>query len=488
MDAQQRQKPKTNAMSGKNWLLHIPRFPDNLPWGLLELRNIFEKNNIHCDIIDINHEIYKSFFNTPFWVSIDSFGVMNRGKIPLYKIARLFNRTLNCVKPKDNVFLSVFSTESRSWALLFAVLLRKWFDVKIFMGGAGIYAPGESEHESEWADYILRLNLADAIFLNHTDETMQQAIDCNFNIQGKIFKESATYPKLGHLPVHITQDPIEEKRVYDSIYYREDLEHPALQDDLLGIEWAFKIHSTLGCVKRCTFCDVPVTQRWVMRDAEEVVAEVKYYYETTGRTHFFMGDSTCNGSTSQWMKVLEGLYKLQQQIGKPIYWNSQFAIKPHNRVSEEQIELMAATNFMCSVGMDHPSDSVLHHMRKKYTWEDCLWHIDMFEKYNVWIRDCLWITGYPTETEQDFEEYNKLFDRLKHSHTFVSNIANVCYINRNSPLLEIVDIDWHNPNYWTSGELTHSMRLQRKRILDDQFAQVGKQKYKYIDSYRRAMR
>ena len=40
-------------MSGKNWLLHIPRFPDNLSWTVLELKNIFDNNNKHCEIIDI---------------------------------------------------------------------------------------------------------------------------------------------------------------------------------------------------------------------------------------------------------------------------------------------------------------------------------------------------------------------------------------------------------------------------------------------------
>jgi len=182
------------------------------------------------------------------------------------------------------------------------------------------------------------------------------------------------------------------------------------------------------------------------------------------------------------------MYKLQQEIG-PIYWNSQIAVKPANRSSEEQFELMGKTNFHASPGMDHCSDRVLYDMKKNYTWEDVLYYIDMFSKHDVWVRDCLWIVGYPTETEQDYLEYNKLINRMESAkHTFVSQVVNVCYINRNSPLANLVDIDWNDPNKWSSGTLTSEIRLERKRLLDNEFIRLGKLKYKLNDTYKRALR
>jgi len=487
--AQQKQKPKTNAMSGKNWLLHIPRFPDNLSWTVLEIKNIFDRNNHHCDIIDINHKIYKEFFNTPQWENIDNFGIMNKGNIPLFKIARILLNSLKHIEPNDRIFINVFSTESRSWCELFCAIIRKFHSNKIYIGGNGVYAPGESEDTSEWADYLLDYKLVDAVFLNQADETLADALSSNFNIKGKIYKVSKKFPALGFLPLELVNDPIKNQRVYDSAYIREDLDHPALQGELLDIEWAPKIHFTLGCVKQCTFCDIPVLQPWVMRDVQEVLDEFKHYVTTTGKRHFFLGDSTINGSTSAWMRLLEGMYKLQQEIG-PIYWNSQIAIKPQNRTSEDQFELMHKTNFHASPGIDHCSDRILHHMKKKYTWEDALYWIDQFTKHNVWIRDCLWIVGYPIEREADFLEYNKLIERLQFKHTFVSNIVNVCYINRNSPLLELVDIDWNDPNCWTSKveHSTQQIRLSRKEKLDQEFEKIGKLKYKIRDTYKRALR
>src|SRR5210317_441042 len=106
-------------MSGKNWLLHIPRFPDNLSWTVLELKNIFDNNNSSCRIIDLNHKIYKQFFNTKHWENIDDFGIMNKGTIPLFLIVRLVIKELSSVQKTDTIFITVFSTESRSWCELF---------------------------------------------------------------------------------------------------------------------------------------------------------------------------------------------------------------------------------------------------------------------------------------------------------------------------------------------------------------------------------
>jgi len=483
-----KQKPNTNAMSGKNWLLHIPRFPDNLSWTVLELKNIFDNNNKHCEIIDINHRIYKQFFDTAQWNDIDNFGVLIKSPIPLYKIARAILQELKHIQHNDNIFINVFSTESRSWCELICALIKRFKQNRIFIGGNGVYAPGEAEQQSEWADYLLQYKLVDAVFLNQADTTLVQAMKCDFNVQGKIYLASKSFPKLGFLPKELVEDPLQDYRIYDSAYIREDLNHPALQGGLLDIEWAPKIHFTLGCVKQCTFCDVPVLQPWIMRPVDEVLAEFRHYVTTTGRRHYFLGDSTINGSTSAWMRLLEGMYKLQQELG-PIYWNSQMAIKPASRTSEEEFELMGKTNFHASPGMDHVSDSVLHHMRKKYTWEDVLYYIDMYAKHGVWIRDCLWIVGYPTETQADFEQYTKLIRRLENkSHTFVSNVVNVCYINRNSALLDIVDIDWRDPNRWTCKNSTPDLRLERKRWLDNEFDRLGKYKYKINDTYKRAMR
>ena len=294
-------------MSGKNWLLHTPRFPDNLSWSILELKNLFNSLGEHCEIIDINHKIYKTFFDTQHWESIDDFGVMNRSSIPVFKIIRLLLKELDCVKHNDRVLINVFSTESRSWCELICSVIKMHIGCKIYIGGNGVYAPGEGEYESEWADYLIDYKLVDAVFLNQADVTLREAIKNDFNVSGKIYRHSAEFPSLGFLPKHLVEDPIKDQRVYDSTYIREDLDHPAMQGELLDIEWAPKIHFSLGCVKQCTFCDIPILQNWITRPVDDVINEFRHYVTTTGRRYYFLGDSTINGSTSAWMRLLQGM-------------------------------------------------------------------------------------------------------------------------------------------------------------------------------------
>jgi len=477
-------------MSGKNWLLHIPRFPDNLPWAILEIAKILDEKNQPYEILEFNHQLYKNFFNTPDWQSIDELGVMEKSKFPLFKVARLFYKCIKNVKNTDRILISLFSTESRSWALFACALIRKQKKCKIILGGNGIYAPGETKLESEWADMVIDMNLADHIFYNQADETLIDALDKNFNIPTKIYKPTTKFPNIGFIPDHIARENLDLKRIDDPIYFREDLDHTAMAGELAGIEWAHKIHFTMGCVKQCTFCDVHGQQSWVMRPAQTVVDEIKHYYEQ-GVRYFFLADSTVNGSNREWLKFLTLFADFQSTLDDPIHWNANYAIKPKNRNPQEQFELMRKSNFTISIGMDHCSDQVLAHMGKKYTWDDIEWTVDQLESENVYIRDALWIVGYPTETQDDLLEYNKLFELLKNKrHTFVSNTCNVCYIPRNSSLLDIIDMDWNNPNKWVSqnGKLTKEIRLERKKWVDEHLNALGPMKYKYTDSYRRAIR
>ena len=196
-------------------------------------------------------------------------------------------------------------------------------------------------------------------------------------------------------------------------------------------------------------------------------------------------------SFREWLKFLTLFADFQSTLDDPIHWNANYAIKPKNRNPQEQFELMRKSNFTISIGMDHCSDQLLAHMGKKYTWDDIEWTVDQLESENVYIRDALWIVGYPTETQDDLLEYNKLFELLKNKrHTFVSNTCNVCYIPRNSSLIDIIDMDWNNPNKWVSqnGKLTKEIRLERKKWVDEHLNALGPMKYKYTDSYRRAIR
>ena len=144
-------------------------------------------------------------------------------------------------------------------------------------------------------------------------------------------------------------------------------------------------------------------------------------------------------------------------------------------------ELLAKTGARLSIGFDHCSDTVLNHMKKLYFWDDCENFILQAERYNVLINIAMWIVGYPTGTEHDFWQYEKLICLLKNNkHTIKAHSVIPCSINRNSKLLQHVSIDWHRPNDWIGHNgLDKATRNKRKKWVDDKLSSLQENYYKH---------
>lgn len=466
-------------MSRKVWLLNIPRLDDNLPTGIKEVCNIFQKNNVLCEIIDVNHQIYKNFYQTPNWQNIENFGIKNMfdiSLVPISKVEKIFKDETKSVSPGDILVLSVFSTESRSWAILFLVFIKKYFKnkVRVGMGGSGLRHPGETLYESEWADKFLKSKLCDFIFLGESSLTIKEQIEKDFKINGKLYNQSNKFPELGFLPLDLIKD--KKKRVIDENYTTHNN-----HGESVGLNKSQKIHFTAGCVKQCTFCDVPlITPQWAMRKAEKVIEEIDYYFNLNETVNFSFPDNTINGSDSEFLKFLRLLEKWQSK-NKKISWTANFSIKQKKQQTDELFILLNKTNAHLKIGFDHCSDKVLNHMKKLYTWADCENFILNSLHHNFSIETGMWIVGYPTETDQDLKEYNKLFNLLKrHNKIIKSHSVLICSINRNSELLQLIDINWHYPLEWIAfNGLNKQTRISRKKWVDDNLFSLNQNYFKH---------
>lgn len=483
----------------KAWICQIPRLSRKITSGVKEVTNIIRKNGVDAEIIDINGQIYDNFFNSEHWDGIEEFGITPTFKIkmlPEYKkieniICKMFDR----VREKDVIMISVFTTESRSWAMLVMVLIKKLFKhkVRIGLGGAGCWYPGESGMQSEWGDGILARKLCDFICLGESSKILKQLIDSDFSIKGKLYDQGKIFPPLGFLPKDIFE--VDSNVVEDATYtykqYYTGHPPPDHSDLSFSDKHTPKIHFTHGCVKKCTFCDVPyMTPQWSMRPAEKVIEEIDYYYNLNGCTFFQFPDNTINGSDSEFLKYLQLLAKWQIKNKVSIAWRSQLAIKPIRQQPNELFDLLKETNANLAVGFDHCSDEVLTHMKKLYTWKDIEHFLLQTGKKNIVLSVGLWIIGYPTETEKDCLEYQKLFDLLKHEKTSVrSQSVTICSINRHSPLLDIVDIDFTKPDEWVSKTgIDRKTRIARKKWVDQKMFEAGQGYFKYQTNLKRMNR
>jgi len=240
-----------------------------------------------------------------------------------------------------------------------------------------------------------------------------------------------------------------------------------------------------GCVKRCTFCDVPLLwPKYKWRSAEHLFREVELMYKKHGRRMFRFTDSLINGSMSQFRTFLKmikkfnrGKYDIEQ-----IKWWSQWIVRARGQMLEEDFELMKQSNVNeLDIGLESFSESVRWHMGKKFTDDDLWWNLEMMHKYNIHYT-LLMITGYPTETLEDhhhtlasikrMSELGYLTPRGNSTSTAYLSFGNTMLIQPDYKIYKMLKddpdyIDCVGDNDWSYRDNTLDERLRRHREIHE---------------------
>ena len=94
-------------------------------------------------------------------------------------------------------------------------------------------------------------------------------------------------------------------------------------------------------------------------------------------------------------------------------WDSHFIVRGEKQMPPQDFVKMAESGAgTLLVGVESGSPSVRKHMKKGYTNEELHYSLNEIFKNNIKIR-FLMIIGYPTETQDDFQQTLDLFDRYK---------------------------------------------------------------------------
>lgn len=178
-----------------------------------------------------------------------------------------------------------------------------------------------------------------------------------------------------------------------------------------------------GCNNFCTYCIVPyVRGRERSRKAEDIVAECREliaqgYKEITllGQNVNSYGKDLNDGSDfpSLLRKIgaIDGHYRLRFMTNHP------------KDFSEELVLAMKETPHICRsvhLPVQSGSDRILKLMNRKYTREDYFRQLELLKKY---IPECAVSTdimvGFPTETEEDFQDTLDLVKKAGFSGAFM---------------------------------------------------------------------
>lgn len=224
-----------------------------------------------------------------------------------------------------------------------------------------------------------------------------------------------------------------------------------------------------GCVRNCEFCDViEFWSKFSNRSSEYIFKEMLAQSEKYNIRNFDMRSSISNGNLKEFKKTMEMIsdYNTGKYRSEQFSYNCSFIIRKSGQHPEDLWDKMSRANCTLSMGVE----SVIPHVRKDLgKWfenPDIDYHLEMSKKYNVGVNLML-ITGYPTETEDDWKltkqwfleraEYNKTISRL-----FLSPAAILpgTSLQRNREEYGIISTTEGPDSKWYTKDISYDKRME----------------------------
>lgn len=300
---------------------------------------------------------------------------------------------INNINPRV-VGLSIFSYYSHKSALaLLHTIRERCPDVKIMLGGRGLssmpFGPSYKQFEkffdnweeaNDFGDMAQKVGLADYLIYNDGE---QAVIDC-MRSQAKITAGDIEQLDLNKIPFVDYDD------------YK-----------IQGYQWVnepiLAITGSKGCVRQCSFCDIPVLwPKYKWRDGQHIASEMIYLKNKHGIRKFYLTDSLVNGSMKAFVDFIQSVAMWNQQSDETLTWVGQYITRPKQQIPQGYYELLKQSGAEgLTIGIESGSDRVRDHMKKKFSTNDIYTELDNFRTHNI---SCvlLFFCSYPTETWQDY--------------------------------------------------------------------------------------
>ncbi|MDW8096468.1 MAG: tRNA (N6-isopentenyl adenosine(37)-C2)-methylthiotransferase MiaB [Aquificaceae bacterium] len=175
-----------------------------------------------------------------------------------------------------------------------------------------------------------------------------------------------------------------------------------------------------GCDKNCTYCVVPKTRgRQRSRSLESIISEVKTLVEDGVREIHLLGQNVTAWGEDIGMPFHELLYRVAEVPGVE---RIRFTTGHPKDLTEEIAKAMAEIPQVCEhihLPVQAGSNRILKLMDRGYTKEEYLEKIDMLRHYVKGITFSTdIIVGFPTESEEDFEETLDVIEKVRFEQVF----------------------------------------------------------------------
>jgi len=376
---------------------------DKPPASLAFLAGACESVNLEYQCISFNEYFLK--FNKKY----DNFYT----KIKLQTLENLDNNEIDVINriihdilafESDCIIISMFSFLQYKLTEIFLSELRKHTKAKICIGGPGLRDKLVNKTNGR---ILLEKNLVDYYCLDEGDLILPNFLKGNINQVGlnyDIDKPETSFPQIENLDEFYL---LPSYKKINLVNYK-NLENK--QDTV------FSISTSRGCVKKCSFCDVPyIWPKYRFRSGKNIANEIMKHHLEVGATHFTIVDSLINGSLKSFRDFNLEMINLKEKHKSlsNFSYNGMFIVR--NKVSHDEDlfkNMKLAGCESIAIGVETGSDKLRFEMNKKFTNADLDFHLEMCQKYGI-RNTFLMFVAYPTETKKDFEDTLKLLDRYQ---------------------------------------------------------------------------
>lgn len=394
------------------------------------------------------------------------------------KVQQWLQLCIKQIKQENPKFvgLSVFTYYMiRATYLLCNEIRKHCPDVKIILGGFGL---------TQSANNLKNIpGLRNVDLVKNFDILCSEKNLSDYNIIGEgeeaLIKilESASPPEKNPNPVVLYNVPISN---FDN-YNLEDYCYAT--DNII-----LPITGSKGCVRQCTFCDIPQKfGKFRYRSGQHIADEIVFLKEKYGVKRFTFTDSLINGSMKALIELVTSLanYNDTCTTENRIRWSAQYISRPRGQTPDYVYELMARSGAEgLTIGIESGSNNVLAAMNKKVKIEDVDHELAIFDKYGISVT-LLFIIGFYNETYDDFLDTIRTIIRYQ---KYVAS-STVLKMDLGMPLLITPEtalyLDAHNlditlnpadPTKWTANgniELTLIERIRRRIVAQLVCDQLG---------------
>ncbi len=193
-------------------------------------------------------------------------------------------------------------------------------------------------------------------------------------------------------------------------------EYPIVRDN----QFCAYVTVMKGCDKNCTYCVVPKTRgRQRSRSLESIIEEVKQLVDDGVREIHLLGQNVTAWGQDIGIPFEELLYKVAQIDGVE---RIRFTTGHPRDMTEGIARAMGEIDKVCEhlhLPVQAGSNRILTLMDRGYTKEEYLEKIQMLREYKKGITFSTdVIVGFPTETEEDFEQTLDVLRKVKFEQVF----------------------------------------------------------------------